>query len=114
MASKIEYSDSVLKQLKKLDKQIARQILDYLDQNVAPLDDPKALGKALTGSLATFWRYRIGNYRAICHIESDSVTILVLRVSHRSSVYDEEKKIARKAQAEIEEFHARKTDESAG
>jgi mRNA interferase RelE/StbE len=113
LASKIEYTDSALKQLKKLDKQISRQILNYLDANVAPLADPKTLGKELTGTLGTFWRYRIGDYRAICHIETDSTTVLVLQVSHRSTVYDDEKKIARKAQAEIEEFQSRKTEDNA-
>jgi mRNA-degrading endonuclease RelE of RelBE toxin-antitoxin system len=35
----------------------------------------------LTGTLGTFWRYRIGDYRAICHIETDSATVLVLLVT---------------------------------
>jgi mRNA interferase RelE/StbE len=113
LASKIEYTDSALKQLKKLDKQISRQIVNYLDASVAPLADPKSLGKELTGTLGTFWRYRVGDYRAICHIDTDSVTVLVLRVSHRSTVYDDEKRIVRKAQAEIEEFHSRKEAEKA-
>jgi mRNA interferase RelE/StbE len=113
LASKIEYTDTALKQLKKLDKQISRKILNYLDTNVAPLADAKTLGKALTGTLGTFWRYRIGDYRAICHIETDSVAVLVLLVSHRSTVYADEKKVASKAQAEIEEFKSRTKEESA-
>jgi mRNA interferase RelE/StbE len=101
---RIEYADSVVKQLKKLDKPVARQILDYLDNNVAPLQDPKTLGKALTGQLGDFWRYRVGDLRVICHIENEAVTVLVLRVSHRSSIYDDQKQVASKAQAEIEAF----------
>jgi mRNA interferase RelE/StbE len=107
LAWRIEYADSVVKQLKKLDKQIARQILDYLDNNIAPLDDPKSVGKALTGQLGDFWRYRVGDFRVICHVENEAVTVLVLRVSHRSSVYDDQKKVASKAQAQIETFRER-------
>lgn len=104
MVWRIEYADSVVKQLKKLDKQVARQILDYLHNNVAPLEDPQSLGKALTGQLSDFWRYRVGDFRLICHFENEAVTVLVVCVSHRSSVYDDQKKVARKAQAEIETF----------
>jgi len=107
----IEYADSVLKQLKKLDKHLARQIVDYLDEKVAPLDDPTTVGKSLTGPLATFWRFRVGDYRVICHLEKESITVLVLRVSHRSKAYDDETQIAVKAGEEIEEFRDRKQEE---
>jgi mRNA interferase RelE/StbE len=33
------------------------------------------------------WRYRIGDYRLICKIEDQSVTILVLEVGHRREIY---------------------------
>ena len=103
MASRIEYASSALKALKKLDKHIAKTIVDYLDENVAPLDDPAARGESLTSSLAGLHRYRIGDYRAICYIEKEIVTILVLRISHRKEVYIiDQKKFADEAQAEIQ------------
>nr|WP_316369667.1 type II toxin-antitoxin system RelE/ParE family toxin [Candidatus Thiodiazotropha sp. CDECU1] len=33
------------------------------------------------------WRYRIGDYRAICQIENDKLVVLVLAVNHRRQVY---------------------------
>lgn len=111
MAWKIEFADSVLKQLKKLDKNVARQIIDYLETKVAPLDDPTSIGKALSGPLATFWRFRVGDYRIICHIDNSLVTVVVLRIAHRSKVYKDEKKIASKAGQDVEEFEARKKTE---
>jgi len=108
---KIEYSDSALKELRKLDKSVAKKILDYMEKNVAPKEDPTSVGKALSGTLATFHRYRVGDFRAICHIEEELITVLVLRVAHRSDVYDGEKKFVAKASSEIDEFHERKKEE---
>jgi mRNA interferase RelE/StbE len=106
LAWRIKYADSVLKQLKKLDKQIARQIIDYMSQKVAVLDDPKTQGKALTGELGELWRYRLGDFRIVCQIENEEVTIIVVRVAHRSTVFDDQKKNVAKANEEIEKFRA--------
>lgn len=108
MAWQIEFADSVLKQLKKLDKHTAKEIIEYLEKKIAVLDDPTTLGKPLSGALATFWRYRVGDCRIICHLEKESITLLVLRVSHRKTAYDDEKQIAAKASLEVNDFQERK------
>lgn len=87
MAWAINYTETARRELKKLDKAVARRILDFLDDRVAKQDDPRKLGKALSGPLGTLWRYRIGDYRAICDIQHQAVTVLVLRVGHRREVY---------------------------
>lgn len=87
MTWKIEYTDGARQQLRKLDRQSARRILDYMDERVASLEDPRTAGKALTGPLGDFWRYRVGDYRIICHIRNDSLLVLVLRIGKRSDVY---------------------------
>ena len=104
MAWTIRYSDTALKELKKLDKGAAREILDYLDNKIAFLEDATTAGKALTGKLATLWRYRVRDMRVICHIDKGEVTVLVLRVAHRSKVYDDEKQIAEKAADDVATF----------
>ena len=76
MAWTIDYSKSARNQLKKLDKPIARRILDFLDNRDAKHDDPRTLGKALTGSLGPLWRYRINDYRIIWEIQHSTVRIL--------------------------------------
>lgn len=73
-------------QLRKLDKQIARQIVEYMD-NIAALEDPCGKGKVLKGTLGGLWRYRVEDWRVVCDIQNDQVVILVLRVGHRSKVY---------------------------
>ncbi len=87
MAWTIDYTKSARNQLKKLDKPVAGRILDFMDNRVAKHEDPRALGKALTGALGALWRYRIGDYRIICEIQHSTVRILVLRIGHRSEVY---------------------------
>ena len=88
MAWTIDYTDSARRELKRLDKQVARRIVDYMDNHVAPLKDPRSVGKALTGDLGTFWRYRVGDCRVICDIQDKEVRVLVVRVGHRRDVYD--------------------------
>lgn len=67
---------------------VARRILKFLTERLAPSDNPRSLGAPLTGSkLGDFWKYRIGKYRVIASIEDDIVTILVLKVDKRSDVY---------------------------
>ena len=84
----IEYDRRVLKDMKKLDRNVQLQILDYFADRIAPAADPRQFGKALKSTFSGLWRYRAGHYRAICHIEDENLVILVVRVAHRSKVYD--------------------------
>lgn len=88
MAWKIEYMDGARRQLHKLNPQTARQILDYMDHRVAPLADPRLLGKALTGNLKGLWRYRVGDFRILCSVEDKRITVVVVEVGHRRDIYD--------------------------
>ena len=89
MAWKVELSEKADRQLDKLDPQIARRILRFLDERVARLDNPRSIGEALRGSkLGEFWKYRVGDYRLICSIEDKQILILVLRIGHRRDIYE--------------------------
>lgn len=83
----IEYSDTALKKLQKLDRKSARAIADYMDERIAPSDNPRDFGKALAGSLKGRWRFRVGDYRVICSIKDDRLVVLVIDVGHRREVY---------------------------
>lgn len=85
MAWKIEFAESAAKTLGKLDKQVGQRIVKFLRERVAT--DPKAVGEALKGNLATMWRYRVGDYRIICDIVADSVKVIVVKIGHRKEVY---------------------------
>ena len=84
----IKYTDSARKQLKKLDKQNAIRILDFMDERISEGDNPRSTGKVLTGpKLGTYWRYRVGDYRIICDIQDGQLCVLVIEIGNRKEIY---------------------------
>lgn len=88
MSYKIEISDMVRKTLRKMDPPSRKRILSYVVGVLAKIDNPRLLGKALTGDLGGFWRYRVGNFRIICKIDDGKLVVLVVKISHRKDVYE--------------------------
>lgn len=85
MAWKIEFSERADKALSKLDKQIARRILNFFIDSFSDChSNPRSKGKALTGSVGGLWCYRVGDYRIICDIQ-DSALCVLLVIGERSS-----------------------------
>lgn len=84
----INYSERALKSLRKMDKQTARRIVDFMDLRIAIAADPRQSGKPLKGELGEFWRYRVGDYRILCEILDDELVILAATIGHRREVYD--------------------------
>jgi mRNA interferase RelE/StbE len=88
MAWKVELDAAVLKDLKKLNPQIAKRILSFLHDRLAKLEDPRSVGEALKGKkLGAFWKYRVGDYRVISRIEDNIVTVVVIAIGDRREVY---------------------------
>ena len=88
MAWTIDYTATARKQLRKLDKQTARRIVDFMDERIAAHEMPRSTGKALTGPmLGAYWRYRIGDYRIICDIQDSALRVLVIEIGNRREVY---------------------------
>ena len=87
MAWTIEYADSARRQLRRLDKAIARHIVDFMDERIASSNDPRSLGKALKGPLGDLWCYRVGDYRILCDIQDGVLKVLVLQIGNRREVY---------------------------
>ena len=86
MAWSVEVSDKAEKALAKLGSTVAIRIARTL-REIAQLSDPRDRGEALTGNLSGYWRYRIGDWRAIARIEDERLIILVIEVGHRREVY---------------------------
>ncbi|MDZ7670554.1 MAG: type II toxin-antitoxin system RelE/ParE family toxin [Gammaproteobacteria bacterium] len=84
----VEWDDRAAKELRKLDRQIQKDILSYFRKRIATNEDPRRFGKPLSRDLAGLWRYRVRDHRLICNIEDDRLVVLVLRVGHRKHVYD--------------------------
>ena len=83
----VVYLESARKQLKRFDNSIRRRILDYMDE-IAQLKNPESRGKMLVGKLHGFWRYRVGDYRILCRINDKALVITVIKLGHRSAVYN--------------------------
>lgn len=83
----LKFSTDVTKKLKKLDKQTQIRILAFFKHRVLEQSDPRLFGKSLTGDLSGFWSYRIGDYRVICDILDNELTIVAVEIGHRREVY---------------------------
>ncbi len=84
---KLRYDVKVQKQLKKLDKQVSKKIVAWLNEKIDNCENPRCYGKALVGNLGEFWRYRIGDYRVLAKIEDTQLLVLAVKINHRKQVY---------------------------
>jgi mRNA interferase RelE/StbE len=82
------FDERALRELKKLDRQGQIEIIAYLDERIAGTGDPTRFGKPLRKDLKGLWRYRVGAYRIICDLRRGDLVVLVIRVGHRSRVYE--------------------------
>lgn len=82
MGYNISFKTSVFKDLKKIDKSEAKQILDKIEKELSETPDSYPM---LTGKFSGLRRYRIGDYRVIFSIIKD--TVLILRIGHRKDAY---------------------------
>ena len=83
MKYQVEYTKSVVKQLKKMDRKIAALILSYIEEKLVDCENPRAYGKALIGDKKEIWRYRVGDYRILTMIEDEVLIITVVEARHR-------------------------------
>ena len=87
MAWKFEFGDKAKAQLRRLDADTARRILAFFHNRLPGMHDPREIGESLKGVLKGYWRYRVGDYRIVCHIDDNIMTVLAVHVAHRSEVY---------------------------
>lgn len=87
MAWRVEFSKGAQKDLAKLGGGRER-ILRFLAERIENCDDPRRFGEALKGPvLGRFWKYRVGDYRLVCHLQDDVLLVLVVRIGDRKEVY---------------------------
>ena len=85
MAYDVIWHEKALDDLKSLDKQTSKKIIDrvknYLSQS------PENIGKPLKGVLKGLYRYRLGDYRIIYAIDRAENQISILYIRHRKDIY---------------------------
>ena len=74
-------------ELRKLDRTDQERIARFLSSRIQGQDNPREEGKPLRGGKVKLWRYRIGPYRVVCHIDDAALTVVILRIAHRKDVY---------------------------
>ncbi len=87
MSYQVRTTNSFDKSFKKLDRYTQRIVKAWIVKNLVNNPDPRVHGKTLTASRTVQWRYRIGDYRLICHIDDGELVILALNIGHRRIVY---------------------------
>jgi len=88
MAWSVEFLPEAARELRKLDRQVAARLLQFLDKRVRDAHDPRSIGEPLRGErFGTYWKYRVGDYRLICSIQDQRVVVTVVRIGHRRDVH---------------------------
>ena len=82
MASDVSYKASVASDLRRLDRPVARRLIERLEQT---LSTHPHTGLPLGGEFHGLFKYRIGDYRIIYAKTPGGV--LVLRIRHRKEAY---------------------------
>lgn len=83
----LEFTEKASKDFNKLDTEIYRRVTHFIDNSLLKTDNPRLLGKQLSGNLKEYWSYRIGDYRLICEIHDHKLTIIAVKIAHRRDVY---------------------------
>jgi len=78
----VKWTETSLGQLKKLDKPMAKRIIDKVEKiSKKPFKFVKKLKEF------NLFRLRVGDYRVIISIEKKKMIIFVLEVGHRRVIY---------------------------
>lgn len=81
----VGYESAARKELSKLDKPVARRIVRAISELGT---DPRPPGCRRLVGYDDLWRIRIGDYRVIYTIMDTELIVIVLRIAHRSEVYN--------------------------
>ena len=83
MEYEIIWSTNAADQMRSLDRSIAKRIHEKVGQLY---QNPERFVEKLVRY--PYYRLRVGDYRVILDINHESVRILILRVGHRSRIYE--------------------------
>jgi mRNA interferase RelE/StbE len=83
----LQFSDRAVASLKRLDKPVARRILDKLSWLAT--NATMVTHTSLTGEWSGFYRLRVGNYRVIYQMDHGIHLIVIEVIGHRREIYAE-------------------------
>jgi len=85
------FDSSAEKDLKKIDKKLRKRIIEKLDWFSKNFDNLIPL--SLTGEWRGFFKFRIGDWRAIYKVNWDKNQIIVYVIGHRKKIYKQKQSV---------------------
>ncbi len=85
MAYRIEYKPSAEREFHALPKEVQRRIRPRID---ALALDPRPPGAKKLRGYVNRWRIRVGDYRVIYEVYDKELVVLIVKIGHRSDVYE--------------------------
>ena len=82
----VVFTDKAKKELRKLEPQIQKRILDGLERIRIR---PEAYITKLVGDRA--YKFRVGDYRILLDTDGVMLVLLVIKVAHRKNVYNKKR-----------------------
>ena len=86
LAWTVEVQRSAAQRLRRSDRAVTTTHTCIFRNRVLAAEDPRKLGKSLSGDEGGLWRYRSGDYRAMCKLEGEELVVLVLEIGHKREV----------------------------
>lgn len=84
---KVVLEKNAIKQLSKIDKTQQVMLYSYIEKNLEGTENPRIFGSPLKGTLKSYWRYRIGDYRLIADINDSEIKIIIIEIGHGKDIY---------------------------
>jgi len=85
MEFEIVWSDSAVRQLRKLERVVAKRIFEKVGElRIDPFRNVKRIVNS------PYFRLRVGDFMVMLDIQAAVLRVLVLKVGHRKSVYHED------------------------
>ena len=84
MAYEIVYAPSAAKALRKLNRQVARRLLEAISKLA---EEPRSAGGVQLVDGEGELRIRVGDYRVVYDVVDEEVVVLILRLGHRREIY---------------------------
>lgn len=82
MSFEILWSDTAIKQLKKLDRSVAKRVFRAVSQF-----KERPFRHIIKIVNSDYYRLRVGDYRVILDLQKRAFRILIVKVGHRSRIY---------------------------
>lgn len=87
MTYQVRFEKRAQKTLKRMDPHQAGMLMAWIKKHLVDTSNSRVHGKGLTANRSGEWRYRVGDYRLIAHIDDEALILLILEIGHRRDIH---------------------------